>query len=91
MTPDESHRQRVKAVRKKDLATLMAPVARDITVDELRAALADIPGHHAVAPVVNGMVGVFQGVLAKSDHDGSTVVLLGEIHTGNVVEGGLDS
>lgn len=70
--------------------TFMAPVARDITVGELLAALADIPEHYSVAPCVDGVIGVFQGVLIKTTRNDGPIVVIGEIHTGNVESGVLE-
>ena len=50
---------------------------RDMTVGELREALAELPDYYPVLPIINGTVGVVTGVRAYEFEHGASV-LVGE-------------
>lgn len=50
---------------------------RDMTVGELREALAELPDYYPVLPIINGTIGVITGVRRYEFEQGPTV-LIGE-------------
>lgn len=52
---------------------------RDMTVGELREALAQFPDYYAVAPIIEGTIGVLTAVRAAKGPDANEpIVLVGE-------------